>query len=72
LALAKATRSGGTATVVLRLVNGITVSVGGHYSTDYYDHSAPCVTLAKQPAYLNQEEPHISSGVARTAIYPPT
>jgi len=41
----------GIATVVLRLVNGLTVSLGGHYSTDYYDHSAPCVTLAKQPAY---------------------
>jgi hypothetical protein len=32
---------GGIATVVLRLVNGFTVSLGGHYSTDYYDHSAP-------------------------------
>ena len=37
--------------MVLRLVNGVTVSLDGHYSTDYYDHSVPCVTLAKQPAY---------------------
>jgi hypothetical protein len=27
--------------VVLRLVNGFTVSPDGHCSTDYYDHSAP-------------------------------
>jgi hypothetical protein len=27
--------------VVLRHVNGFTVPLGGHYSTDYYDHSAP-------------------------------
>ena len=28
-------------TVVLRLVNGVTVSRDGHDSIDYYDHSAP-------------------------------
>jgi hypothetical protein len=28
-------------TAVLRLVNGVTVSLDGHYSIDYYDHSAP-------------------------------
>jgi hypothetical protein len=28
-------------TMVLRLVNGVTVSWDGHYSTDYYDHSVP-------------------------------
>jgi len=27
--------------VVLRLVNGVSVSLDGHDSTDYYDHSAP-------------------------------
>jgi hypothetical protein len=32
---------GGIVTVVLRLVNGITVSLDGHYFIDYYDHSAP-------------------------------
>ena len=31
----------GRATAVLRLVNGVTVSLDGHYSIDYYDHSAP-------------------------------
>lgn len=30
---------GGNATVVLRLVNGVSVSLDGHYSIDYYDHS---------------------------------
>ena len=30
---------GGNATVVLRLVNGATVSLDGYYSIDYYDHS---------------------------------
>ena len=30
---------GGSATVVLRLVNGPTVSLDGHYAIDYYDHS---------------------------------
>lgn len=30
---------GGNATVVLRLVNGVTVSLDGHYSIDYYNHS---------------------------------
>jgi hypothetical protein len=30
---------GGSATVVLRLVNGVTVSLDGHYSIDYYNHS---------------------------------
>jgi hypothetical protein len=30
---------GGNATVVLRLVNGVTVSLDGHYAIDYYDHS---------------------------------
>lgn len=29
----------GNATVVLCLVNGVTVSLDGHYSIDYYDHS---------------------------------
>ena len=28
-------------TVVLRLVNGVTVSVDGHHSIDYYDQSVP-------------------------------
>ena len=37
-------------TVVLCLVNGATVSLDGHYSIDYYDHSAPPVPLATQPA----------------------
>jgi hypothetical protein len=46
--------------VVLRLVNGFTVSLDGHYSTDYYDHSAPYVTWAKQPAYPSLEESHIA------------
>jgi hypothetical protein len=27
--------------VALRLVNGVTVSLNGHYAIDYYDHSAP-------------------------------
>jgi hypothetical protein len=55
--------------VVLRLVDGVTVSLDGHYSTDYCDHSAPCVTLAKQPAYPSLgREPHSGSGVARIAI----
>jgi hypothetical protein len=27
------------ATVVLRLVNDVSVSLDGHYSIDYYDHS---------------------------------
>jgi len=49
---------GGIATVVLRLVIGVTVSPDGHYSIDYYDHSAPCVTLAKQPTYPSLEESH--------------
>jgi hypothetical protein len=31
----------GRATVALRLVNGVTVSLNGHYAIDYYDHSAP-------------------------------
>ena len=30
---------GGNATVALRLVNGVSVSLDGHYSIDYYDHS---------------------------------
>ena len=29
----------GDATVVLRLVNGVAVSLDGHHSIDYYDHS---------------------------------
>lgn len=31
--------SEGNATVILRLVNGVTVSLDGHNSIDYYDHS---------------------------------
>ena len=30
---------GDCTTVVLRLVNGVTVSLDGHYSIDYYNHS---------------------------------
>lgn len=30
---------GGNATVVLRLVNVVNVSLDGHYPIDYYDHS---------------------------------
>ena len=36
--------------MVLRLVNGPTVSAGGHNSTDYYDHSA---SLARFPCKLD-------------------
>jgi hypothetical protein len=32
--------AGSSATVVLRLVNDVIVSLDGHYSIDYYDHSA--------------------------------
>ena len=31
--------SEGNATVILRLVNGVTVSLDGHHSIDYYEHS---------------------------------
>jgi hypothetical protein len=34
----------GTATVILRPVNGATVSSGGRYATDYYNHSVPAAT----------------------------
>ena len=33
--------SEGIATVVLRLANVASVSLDGHYSIDYYDHSVP-------------------------------
>ena len=56
--------------MVLRLANGFTVSLDGHYPTDYYDHSAPRVTLANQPAYLIQEEPHRGSGRSSHSILP--
>jgi hypothetical protein len=41
LAAERLSSAGDIATVVLRLVNGFTVSPDGHCSTDYYDHSAP-------------------------------
>ena len=34
----------GNATVILRPVNGATVSAGGRYTTDYYNHSVPAAT----------------------------
>jgi hypothetical protein len=46
-------------TVVLRLVNGFTVSLGGHYSTDYYDHSAPNCDIVTQPTYPRLGGSHI-------------
>jgi len=58
--------------VVLRLVNGVTVSLDGHNSTDYYDHSAPCVTLANRQPTLNEVRVTLGSGVARIAIFPST
>jgi len=39
LSLKKFPLPGGSATVVLRLVNGVAVSLDDHYSIDYYDHS---------------------------------
>lgn len=63
----------GIATVVLRLVNGVTVSLDGHYSTNYYDHSAPkCDIGSSAWPTLNEVGVTLGSGVARIAIYPPT
>jgi len=56
--------------VVLRLVNGVTVSLDGHHSTDYYSHSAPAAI--SHSAYLSRRKSQPGSGVARLAIYPPT
>ena len=59
--------------MVLRLVNGVAVSLDGHYSIDYYDHSVP-----KRDQSLSQlilcflGKLRFGSGVARIAIYPPT
>jgi hypothetical protein len=46
---------GGSATVVLRLVNGVTVSLNGHYSIDYYNHSVSKAQLVTQPTYPLRE-----------------
>ena len=60
-------------TVVLRLVNGPTVSLDGHYPIDYYNHSVPVAVSYSanlSPGFLGKLRP--GSGVARIAIYPPT
>lgn len=57
--------------MVLRLVNGVTVSPDGHYSIDYYDLSA-----SNRSQSLSRLLPcgrlRLDSGVAHIAIYPPT
>jgi len=59
--------------VVLRLVIDFTVSPDGHYSTDYYDHSAPPRDIGYSAGLPSiKRGPHVGSGVARIAIYPPT
>jgi hypothetical protein len=55
-------------TVVLRLVNGATVSLDGHYSTDYYNHSAPAAI--SNSAYLSRRKSQLGSGVARLGNLP--
>jgi hypothetical protein len=56
--------------VVLRLVNGVTVSSDGHHSIDYYNHSVPAAI--SYSAHLSRRKSQTGSGVARLTIYPPT
>jgi hypothetical protein len=61
---------GGIATVALRPVIGFTVSLGGHYSTDYYGPSAPTCGIGHSANLSSiKRKSQISSGVARIAIY---
>lgn len=57
-------------TVVLRLVNAANVSLDGHHSIDYYNHSAPAAI--SYSANLSRRKSQLGSGVARLTIYPPT
>ena len=59
--------------MVLRLVNGVAVSLDGHYSTNYYNHSAPKCDIGNSACLpLNEVGVTLGSGVARIAIYPST
>jgi hypothetical protein len=57
-------------TVVLRLVNVANVSLDGHYSIDYYNHSVPAAI--SYSAHLSRRKSQLGSSVARLIIYPPT
>lgn len=57
-------------TVVLRLVNVVNVSLDGHHSIDYYNHSVPAAI--SYSAHLSRRKSQPGSGVARLTIYPPT
>lgn len=57
-------------TVVLRLVNGVTVSLDVHYAIDYYNHSVPAAI--SHSANLSRRKSQPGSGVAHLTIYPPT
>ena len=57
-------------TVALRLVNVVNVSLDGHYSIDYYNHSVPAAI--SYSAHLSRRKSQTGSGVAHLTIYPPT